>query len=205
MKKILLVILFLGNVCLVSRAQEIYTGPVISAAYSQIVFSGTSPAYDATGYSIGYQAGWFLRREYDSFFLQAEINYTGNLGGNWSFNEADDQVRLSTLGLPLFAGKMTRRGLFFCAGLVPYTILQLDTEQDLEDFTPGIATERTITEQTFGVHFLVGGGADLGRISLQVRYEGGLIGGFLEDQLDKSEVIHRIPVLSLGMALKLGR
>lgn len=197
-----------------ATAQRVHFGPRASLAYSQIVLTDKSVPYNTKGGSIGYQAGVFVRKDLDWLFFQIETVYTGNIGGNWVYNDDRSKVRAASVGIPLIIGRKFYPNIRIIAGLVPFTSFGL--EEDLLDFTPGILDDlnhgaggdRNVTRGGLAMNMLVGAGMDFHRMTLALQYEGGFAGGFLYDSISPTgmkpiNLWHRIPMLSLGVGYRI--
>jgi hypothetical protein len=202
MKKI---IFTLGSFLLLSpcvKAQPIAFGARVAIAYSYISLSGGKTPLETTGSSIGYQAGLFLRRDFKSFYIEANVLYTGNVGGTYVYESNEQKVTASFAGLPLLIGKKFYPGIRLFAGLVP-TIPLSHTDFDIHEFMQ--ATSTMTGGEGFMLDFLVGGGIEVSKITLTVQYEGGIAGGFMDHQTnyETETVYHHISMVSLGLAIRL--
>lgn len=172
MKKLLLSIALLVMISLGAKAQFIL-GVKGGANFSKINTSNLNESSLA-----GYQAGIFMRAGSNVFF-QPEV-YVSSTGGKFDFNTNNNtvteegKVRFTNLNVPLLVGKaFGPKNLNFrvLGGLVYTAILNKD-----ESFSQNI----TNAYQDFGHYhnstlgFQAGVGVDIGAITVDGRYEGGL-------------------------------
>lgn len=197
------------------KAQIISYGAHGALAYSQIVLSNNHLPYSTTGSSIGFQAGFFFRRDFKRFFLLTEANYTGNVGGTYVYHSDEMDQKVSFLSVPVIIGKIFFPGIRIFTGLVPCLTLSLNNEQTFYDFTEGVIDELAPSggssghgEFRPGIDVLFGAGIEISKIFLNIRYERGFIGGFRDDFYEPQsapyvENRHRISMICLGLAIRL--
>ncbi len=120
----------------------------------------------------GYQVGGFVRVG-SNWFLQPEL-YLGSSGGKFKANEnntAEGKVRFTTLNVPVLVGKSFGQedlNLHLVAGPVYSAILS-----DSRSFGENVGDAfRNYKSSSLG--FQAGGGVDIGNITVDLRYEGGL-------------------------------
>jgi hypothetical protein len=126
----------------------------------------------------GYQAGIFARLG-GNLYLQPEL-YLGSRGGKFNFNTnnttatGDGKVTFTTLNVPLLLGKrFGSDGLNFRVMAGPVYTYNLDKKQNFGDNVGGAYNDfGDYKNSTLG--FQVGGGVDIGAITVDLRYEGGL-------------------------------
>ncbi|MCD8740808.1 PorT family protein [Mucilaginibacter roseus] len=119
----------------------------------------------------GYQVGGFARFGSD-WFLQPEL-YLGSSGGKF---ESDDnrysgKVRFTTLNIPVLVGKsFGQEDLNFHLAAGPiYSAILSDSRSFGDNVNEAF---RNYKSSTLG--FQAGGGVDIGNITVDLRYEGGL-------------------------------
>ncbi|TSD64920.1 PorT family protein [Inquilinus sp. KBS0705] len=126
----------------------------------------------------GYQAGLFGRFG-SSLYLQPEL-YLGSSGGKFNFNTnnttvtSDGKVTFTTLNVPLLLGKsFGGDNLNFRIMAGPIYSYVLNKNQNFSDNVGGAYNDfGDYKKSTLG--FQAGGGVDIGRITADLRYEGGL-------------------------------
>jgi hypothetical protein len=126
----------------------------------------------------GYQAGLFARFG-SSLYLQPEL-YLGSSGGKFDFNnnngnvDASGKVKFTTLNVPLLIGKgFGGDNLNFRIMAGPIFSYVLDKNQSFTDNVSGAYNDfGDYKKSTLG--YQVGGGIDIGHITADLRYEGGL-------------------------------
>ena len=126
----------------------------------------------------GYQAGLFARFG-SSLYLQPEA-YLGSSGGKFAFNNSggtvttDGKVRFTTLNVPLLIGKgFGGDNLNFRVMAGPVFSYVLDKNQSFTDNVSGAYQDfGDYKKSTLG--YQAGAGIDVGHITADFRYEGGL-------------------------------
>ena len=124
----------------------------------------------------GYQAGVWARIG-TGFYLQPEV-YLSSTGGKFESNsngtDYSGKVRFTNLNVPLLLGKSfggDNLNVHFNAGPIYTYILSKNTSFS-DNFTAAYQDFGKYKNSTLG--YQVGGGLDLGHITADVRYEGGL-------------------------------
>jgi len=127
----------------------------------------------------GYQAGLFGRIG-NSLYLQPEL-YLASKGGKFDFQTTngttvttEGKVRFTTLNVPLLLGKsFGAKDLNFRVMVGPVYSYALDKNQSFSDNVSGAYQDfGNYNKSTLG--FQAGAGADIGAITADLRYEGGL-------------------------------
>jgi|ERR1700744_116668 len=168
MKKYLLIVTLLIAACISARAQ-VSVGIKGGINFSQI---NTDNLNEST--RTGYQVGAFARIG-NAWYLQPEL-YLSSTGGK--FSTTDDnfraQVNFTNLSVPLLLGhSFGSKDLNFrlMAGPV-YTYALSKSESFSDNVNGAIADFGHYNNSTLG--FQAGGGVDIGPITADLRYEGGL-------------------------------
>lgn len=168
MKKYLLSVALLIAVCVSARAQ-VSVGIKGGINFSQI---NTDNLNEST--RTGYQAGVFARFG-NAWYLQPEL-YLSSTGGK--FSTSDDsfkaKVNFTNLSVPLLLGhSFGTKDLNFRLMAGPVYTYALSKSEDLSgNFNGAIADFGHYNNSTLG--FQAGGGVDIGPITADLRYEGGL-------------------------------
>lgn len=126
----------------------------------------------------GYQAGLFARFG-KSLYLQPEL-YVASSGGKFNFNNSggtvttDGKVRFTSINVPLLIGKgFGSESLNFRIMAGPVYSYLMDKNQNFTDNVSGAYNDfGDYKKSTLG--YQVGGGVDIGNITADLRYEGGL-------------------------------
>jgi hypothetical protein len=124
----------------------------------------------------GYQVGAFARIGND-FYLQPEL-YLGSSGGKFDTDQSGTdysaKIRFTTLNLPLLLGKsFGTKELNFRLMAGPIYSYALNTDQTFSNNINGAYYDfGTFNKSTLG--YQVGAGFDLGNLTADLRYEGGL-------------------------------
>jgi Outer membrane protein beta-barrel domain len=168
MKKYLLSVALLIAVCISAKAQ-LSVGIKGGVNFSQI---NTDNFNEST--RTGYQAGVFARIG-NAWYLQPEL-YLSSTGGK--FSTTDDsfkaKVNFTNLSVPLLLGhSFGTKDLNFRLMAGPVYTYALSKSESFSDVTNGaIADFGHYNNSTLG--YQAGGGVDIGPITADLRYEGGL-------------------------------
>jgi hypothetical protein len=168
MKKILLSAALLITVCISANAQFTF-GIKGGVDYSSI------NNYDLNHSNVaGYQAGVFARLGTGLYF-QPEL-YLSSSGGqfNSSNNDYSGSVRFTNLNLPLLIGQSfgTKNFNFRIMGGVVFTSVLSQNESFSQAFNDTYNNFGKYNSSTVG--YQLGAGVDIGAITADLRYEGGL-------------------------------
>ena len=168
MKKYLLSALLLVAICISAKAQ-ISLGIKGGVNFSKI---NTDNFNEST--RTGYQAGVFARIG-NAFYLQPEV-YLSSTGGNFN-NDNNDfkaKVNFTNLSVPVLLGhSFGTKDLNFRLMVGPvYTYALNKSESFSDNANAAIADFGNYNNSTLG--FQAGGGVDIGPITADLRYEGGL-------------------------------
>ena len=200
MKKQTLMLGIFATSLITSPAQIAY-GPQVSAVYSRITLTGADDGLETTGSGIGYQAGLFLRKDFRAFYLEADALYTGNVGGTYVYGSDELGLSASFASVTGILGKKFFPGIRLFAGIASYFLLGTDPELDIAEFIQpsGGWHEGGGTM----INFVLGAGLDVSKLTISLRYEPSMLGNFHKHELLDDEVLHHIPMLSLGLAFRL--
>ena len=172
MKKLLLSVALLTAVCISAKAQ------FSLGIKGGVNFSKISADNVKNSTVTGYQAGVFARIG-NAFYLQPEV-YLSSSGGKFDFNTtnttttASGKVTFTNLNVPLLLGhSFGSKDLNFRLMVGPVYTYALNKSQDFDDNVNGAYNDfGRYKNSTFG--FQAGGGVDIGPITADLRYEGGL-------------------------------
>ncbi len=171
MKKYLLSAALLLSVCIGAKAQTSTFGIKGGINFSKI---NTDNLNEST--VTGYQAGIFARFG-SSFYVQPEI-YVGSSGGKVNGNVGvaayNGDIKFTTLNVPLLLGKsFGSESLNFRLMVGPvYSYIMKQDKNFSANFSGAYADFGNYNNSTLG--YQAGGGVDIGPITADVRYEGGL-------------------------------
>ncbi len=169
MKKYLLSAALLIAVCISAKAQVSF-GIKGGVNFSKIDADNLNQSTKT-----GYQAGLFARFG-NSFYLQPEV-YLSSTGGNFTAtNDAtvNGNVKFTNLTVPVLIGhSFGSKNLNFRLFVGPeYTYVLSKNESFSQNFQSAYADFGNYKNSTIG--FQAGGGVDIGPITADLRYEGGL-------------------------------
>jgi hypothetical protein len=200
MKRIFVSLLTLCLLLPCAKAQLLAWGPQAAVVYSYLSLKGPETDLQTTGSSIGYQAGLFLRRDFKTFYLEADVLYTGNVGGTYVYNNNEMDVKASFVNVPILLGKKFFPGIRIFVGPVPYFNLGTNPEINIHDF---MQTSGTEGGQGMSMNFQAGAGVDVSKLTLSIRYEACVAGGFYHHSDNNGNYTHRIPMFSLSLVIRL--
>ena len=168
MKKYLLSVAFLIAVCIGAKAQ-VSLGIKGGVNFSKI---NTDNFNEST--RTGYQAGIFARIG-NAFYLQPEV-YLSSTGGKFTTTDGNfnADVKFTNLSVPLLLGhSFGSKNLNFRLMVGPVYTHVLNTDKSFSDNANAAINDfGHYSDGTLG--FQAGGGVDLGPITADLRYEGGL-------------------------------
>jgi len=168
MKKLLLSVALLIAVCISAKAQ-VSLGIKGGVNFSKI---NTDNFNEST--RTGYQAGIFARVG-SAFYLQPEV-YLSSTGGKFTTTDGNfhANVNFTNLSVPLLLGhSFGSKDLNFRLMVGPvYTYALSKSESFSDNANAAIADFGHYNNSTIG--FQAGGGVDIGPITADLRYEGGL-------------------------------
>lgn len=172
MKKILLSIAFLVAVCISAKAQ-FALGVKGGVNFSEIDTRNFSESTTA-----GYEAGLFARIG-GGIYLQPEL-YLASKGGKFDFGNngnsdyGSGSVRFTTLNVPLLLGeRFGGQDFNFRVMAGPVYTYNLSTSENFQqNFNSAYQDFGKYNNSTLGLQ--VGAGVDIGAITADLRYEGGL-------------------------------
>ena len=172
MKKYLLSVALLVAVCISAKAQ-FNLGIKGGVNFSQISTDNVKESTVA-----GYQAGLFARLG-GALYLQPEV-YVSSCGGKFDFQSnnttasASGKVTFTNLNVPLLLGhSFGSKDLNFRLMVGPVYSYALSKNQNFDDNVNGAYQDfGKYNNSTLG--FQAGGGVDIGAVTADLRYEGGL-------------------------------
>ncbi len=161
---------------------QIFTlGPKVGISSSSIKLDDVQEVASGDA-SVGFHAGLFSRITIAGFYVQpeltftstgGEVKYTDNAGGNL---DQVAELNYNKLDLPILAGMRFAKLLRVNAGPAFSLILSEDAR------SKGTVDEVKSNYQNATVGFQAGVGLDIGKLTFDVRYEGGLSN--LSDEID---------------------
>ncbi|MEB0260863.1 MULTISPECIES: porin family protein [unclassified Mucilaginibacter] len=172
MKKCLLSVAILFMAAISAKAQ-FSLGAKAGVNFSKISTNNVGESTVA-----GYQAGLFARFG-KSLYLQPEL-YVASSGGKFDFNNSggtvtsNGKVTFTSINVPLLLGKgFGGENLNFRIMAGPVYSYLMDKNQNFSDNVSGAYNDfGNYKKSTLG--YQVGGGVDIGHITADLRYEGGL-------------------------------
>ena len=191
-------------VALSTRAQLYHYGVKAGLNYSTYHLSNNYVFYQSGGNNISYNAGVFFRKNIEKFYVQGDAILNIGLKGERSFKGEKVEFSKSSLSVPLVIGRSFYPGnLRLFAGLSPCIYFG---EDPIFDF---LQDHRLTTNGDYknspGLGYIVGGGYDLSRFSIDLGYSANLLGGFYTEQRSPSiRTYHRFSksVLSFGVKIQ---
>jgi hypothetical protein len=195
---ILTISLLLLFFCPAIGQQSFSFGPRISYVYSELYLNNTETALSAKGSGNGYQLGLFIRKDRNSSFMEGGFVFTDNVGGIWTYNGNENEVTATLIGAPFIIGVKIYPFLSFNAGLVPYTCIDIDEDENIMEWMG----YKGLSGQISGLDFITGAEINIARLCFNISYEGCLAGGFMFHETDET-VLHRVRMVNIGIAFNI--
>ena len=185
MRKSLWIILLLILPAQVAKGQLLKFGIQAGPHYCHYSLSEKTSAIAVTRGALGFHSGLFIRRDFESFYLGADIGYSSYLGGTIEDGTGSFTLCTGLVTLPIYFGKNFYPGIrIFGGGMPSVFIKHNDTElQSFLENSP--ATQGTINgslhRNDFVFHMVAGTSFEFFKFYLEVRYEHPLDYFILED------------------------
>lgn len=144
---------------------------------------------ESPGYRTGIHAGLFAELAWPSFSIRPEVSYSRK-GFEFESGNANAEVRLNYLDVPVLAKYKAGRGFFLLAG--PQISFLTTTEYAYS----GEHRDYRLKADGMDLSVLVGAGVALGRFDVSVRYGWGLLPIFRDDGIRSDQT--RLGQLSVG-------
>ena len=200
---LLTIIMFLG---LSLKAQYMHYGVKAGLNYSYYHLSNQYVFHETEGAGLGFHGGAFVRRDLGMFFAQVDADFIYGMKGKVSFRGNESEISMSAISVPLSLGRYFNSDMLrVYAGLVPGYYF------GTENLMSFLETSHLNAPGSYGggpgLGYLFGTGFDLKKptISIDIRYEGNILGGFYSVSRDPNILTdHRFShlMLSLGFRLK---
>ncbi len=201
-RKIFIIVLFLAAGLSV-KAQLYSYGLKAGLNYSYYHLSNQYVFYQTEGNGVGFHAGVYGRRYLEKFFIQADLNFTSGLKGKLFFRGNESEFNKSSISIPLIIGRSFYPGnIRVYSGLVPSFYFG---EDNIQGF---LQKQRLIAPGSYGsspgLGYLMGSGIDFSKLTMDIRYEGNLLGGFYSEQRNPNiRTFHRFSNILLSLGYKL--
>ena len=174
MKKYVVIVLVFLSSAQTASSQLLKYGIQVGGNYS--LYELSEPSFvEVTKGSIGFHSGLFVRRDFESFYLGADVNYTSTLGGTLDDGHSTFNLRTGSVNMPIMFGKNFYPGIrIFVGGMPSIFIKHNDTElqgylESSPEFEDGIVGEQIRNDFVF--HIIVGAGYEFSKFFLEFRYE----------------------------------
>ena len=158
-------------------------GIQIGGNYS--LYELSEPAFvQVTNGSIGFHSGLFVRRDFENFFIGADVNYTSTLGGTLDDGYSTFNLRTGSVNMPLMFGKKFYPGFrIYAAGMPSIFIKHNDNELQsyLENSPHDDVIGNDKLRNDFVFHIVAGAGYEFSKFFLDFRYEHPLDFFYLEN------------------------
>ncbi len=184
LKKYILVVLILLGSGQAARSQLFKYGIQCGGNYS--IYELSEPSFvQVTKGSIGFHSGLFVRRDFENFYIGADVNYTSTLGGTLDDGHSTFNLRTGSVNMPLMFGKKFYPGIRIFAGGMPSVFIKHnDIElQSYLEHSPEIApaVDGVKLRNDFVFHIMAGAGYEFSKFFIEFRYEHPLDYFVLED------------------------
>lgn len=185
MKKPLIIALILILFGQVAQSQLLTYGILIGPNYSHYSLSESQSAIEVTKGSIGFHSGLFIRRDFEIFFIGADISYSSYLGGTINDGTSSFDLRTGNVNMPILFGKKFYPGIKFFVGGMPSVFIK-HNDNELQSFlenSPATQTSMNGSQHRndFVFHMVAGAGYDFSKFFIEFRYEHPLDYFIMED------------------------
>ena len=171
--------------------------------YSVYHLSNQYVFYQTDASSLAYHVGVYGRRNLGKFFIQADLNMTSGLKGKITFRRNQYEFSKSSISIPLLIGRSFYPGsLRVYTGVVPGFYFGKD---NIYNF---LQNQHLIAPGSYGsspgIGYLMGSGIDFSRFTVDIRFEGNLLGGFYSEQRNPDiQTFHRFSHILMSLGYKL--
>ncbi len=202
-KKILIVGVLMLIAGLSAKAQLYSFGIKGGLGLSSYNLSNGYVFYQTDGKSISFHTGIFARRHFGKFFVQGDVLFTTGMKANLTFRNHEYSFSKSALSIPITFGRS-----FYPGNIRIYTGLSPSLYFGKEDIETYLINNKLLISGNSGssqsIGYLGGVSIDIAKITIDLRYEGPLLGGFFyEDKITDITTFHRFSSINLGLAYKL--
>ena len=202
-KKILIVGVLLLIASLSAQSQLYSFGVKGGLGISSYNLSNGYVFYQTDGKTISFHTGIFARRHFGKFFVQGDIQFTTGMKANLNFRNHEYSFSKSALSVPITFGRS-----FYPGNIRIYTGLSPSLYFGKEDIESYLTDNKLLILGNSGssqsIGYIGGVSIDIAKITIDLRYEGPLLGGFLyEDKKPDITTFHRFSSINMGLAYKL--
>lgn len=123
----------------------------------------------------GGHSGAFIRRDFEAFYVGAELNYTAYLGGTIDDGNSTFRLETSSVNLPVYFGKNFYPGIRLFGGGMPAVFIK-HNDTELQSYLENSeAMQSTVggsqNRNDFVFHLVAGAGIEFYKFFLEIRYE----------------------------------
>lgn len=187
-----------------SAKSQLYSyGIKAGVNYSTYHLSNQYVFYQTEGSNLAYHVGIYGRRNLGKYFFQADLNMISGLKGRLTFRRNQYEFSKSSISIPLIIGRSFYPGsVRVYTGLVPSIFFGKDNIYSFLQNQHLIAPGSYGSSQ--GIGYLIGSGIDFSKFTVDIRFEGNLLGGFYSEQRNPNiQTFHRFSHIFISLGYKL--
>lgn len=185
MKRILILLPTLILSAQLARPQLLKYGVQCGLNYCYYTVTEKSSTIDVTAGSLGFHSGLFIRRDFESFYAGADLNYSSTLGGTVDDGNSSFNVRTGSVNMPVMIGKNFYPGIRLYGGGMPAVYIKHNDNEFRSYLAGGPNTadreNSSLFKNEFVFHMVVGGSVELWKFFIDFRYEHPLDYYIIED------------------------
>lgn len=175
MKKSFFVALIIIGTGLSASAQLFTYGVQCGSNNSLYLLTEKNSTIEITKGSMGFHSGFFLRYDFESFYLGADINYSSTLGCTIDDTDSSFKIRTGSVNLPVMIGKKFYPGIRVFIGGMPNIYIKTNENElrsylDSSPFTEP-AINATLDRNDFIFFMTAGGEVEVSKFIFGIRYE----------------------------------
>jgi len=203
MKKTVVFLAIILMTGLPAIAQNISFGLRAGANYSYYHLSNRYVFHETDGAGIGFHGGVFAIKNFGVYFAQADANFIYGMKGTVSFRGDESEISKLAVTIPMSLGRyLLSDQMRLYAGLVPAYYFGAD---DIQSF---LQNNHLNAPGSYGggpgLGYLIGSGVLFSKLSVDIRYEGNILGGFFSVSRDPSILTnHRFSHLLVSLGFRL--
>lgn len=185
MRKLIIVTLIILSSGLSAMSQLFTYGVQCGLNYSHYSLSESNYLIQVKKGSIGFHSGFFVRNDFETFFIGADLNYSSTLGGTIDDTNSSFNIRSGSVNLPLLLGKKFYPGIRIFVGGSPNVYIK-DNKNELQTFLENSPFAQPqingiLNHNEFVFNILVGAGIEISKFFIEFRYEHPLDYFIIED------------------------
>jgi len=175
MKRSFILIIFLLLGPQLVKAQLFKYGIQAGPHYSHYGISEKGSFIEASRGSIGFHSGFFIRKDFESFFIGADLTYSSYLGGTAEDGYSSFKLETGSVNMPMIFGKYFYPGIRIFGGGMPAFFIK-HNDGEFESFLAASpATQSSVNgflhRNDFIFHIVAGASMEIRKFYIELRYE----------------------------------